>query len=235
MSEDPRDERPLDREDDEAGERADEISLDELDEESASLLGERDESGAAPPTPEQAPVIDDLPSEEREGDEINLEDLDEATAGYFEVSAVEGTGPAEQSRNEPDEDEMYEVEAVPAPRSEQHEPPPPRSYEQYQAPPSQAGRSTYHSSAQHSEAASDGESIRRLHNVEVEVVATLGTTRMQIKDILGLHVGSVVELHRLVGEPIDVTLNGRLIARGEVVVVDEKFAIRVNELAEPEE
>lgn len=77
-------------------------------------------------------------------------------------------------------------------------------------------------------------SIDMLRDVEVELTVVLGTTKMQIKHILGLRPGSVVELNRLAGEPVDILINKTLIARGEVVVVDEKFAIRVIEIVPPE-
>jgi flagellar motor switch protein FliN/FliY len=76
--------------------------------------------------------------------------------------------------------------------------------------------------------------IDLLRDVEVELTVELGSTRMLIKHILGLRPGSVVELNRLAGEPVDIVINKTLIARGEVVVVDEKFAIRVIEIVPPD-
>jgi flagellar motor switch protein FliN/FliY len=73
-----------------------------------------------------------------------------------------------------------------------------------------------------------------LRDVEVELTVELGSTKMLIKHILGLRPGSVVELNRLAGEPVDIVINRKLIARGEVVVVDEKFAIRVVEIVPPD-
>lgn len=78
------------------------------------------------------------------------------------------------------------------------------------------------------------QTIDLLRDVEVELTVELGSARMQIKHILGLRPGSVVELNRLAGEPVDIMINKTLIARGEVVVVDEKFAIRVVEIVPPE-
>jgi flagellar motor switch protein FliN/FliY len=232
MNEEPQDPKLQDTDLPAAEDDADEISMDELDEDAAKLFDLEEPPGERP-TPIVAPRGDDSSSASRDDDEISLEDLDADTAGFFEVSAVGGDEGERASDGQPDDsgDGMFEVQAAPAARSERE-----GERAQPSQPPSQAQRSSYHSSAQHSHVTTgESESIRRLQNVEVEVVATLGTTRMQIKDILGLHVGSVVELHRLVGEPIDVTLNGRLIARGEVVVVDEKFAIRVNEIAASDE
>jgi flagellar motor switch protein FliN len=82
-------------------------------------------------------------------------------------------------------------------------------------------------------APNEGSSIDLLLDVMLKVNVELGRSTMSIKDILALGPGSVVELDRLAGEPVDVFLNGTLIARGEVVVVDEKFGVRVTEIVTP--
>ena len=69
-----------------------------------------------------------------------------------------------------------------------------------------------------------------LMDVMLQVVVELGRTRMPLRQVLDLQQGSVVELDRLAGEAVDVYVNERLIARGEVVVVDDKFGVRVTEL-----
>jgi flagellar motor switch protein FliN/FliY len=69
-----------------------------------------------------------------------------------------------------------------------------------------------------------------LHHVEMEVTAELGRTRMSVRDLLSLAPGTVIELDRLAGGPADLLVNGRLIARGEVVVIDENFGIRITEI-----
>jgi flagellar motor switch protein FliN/FliY len=69
-----------------------------------------------------------------------------------------------------------------------------------------------------------------LHEVALGVTAELGRTRMLVRDVLGLAPGSVIELDRAAGSPVDVLVNGSLIARGEVVVVDEEFGIRITEV-----
>jgi flagellar motor switch protein FliN/FliY len=73
-------------------------------------------------------------------------------------------------------------------------------------------------------------SLDMLHDVEMAVTVELGRTRMTVRDILGLGPGTVVELDRAAGAPVDVVVNGTLIARGEVVVIDEEFGIRVTEI-----
>lgn len=73
-------------------------------------------------------------------------------------------------------------------------------------------------------------SIASLSEVEMTVSVELGRTKIPIKDLLNLHNGSVVQLDRPVTQPVDIFVQGTLIARGEVVVVDECFAVRVTEL-----
>jgi len=72
-----------------------------------------------------------------------------------------------------------------------------------------------------------------LHDVEMEVSAELGRTRMSVRELLSLSPGAIVELDRAAGSPADLLVNGRLIARGEVVVVDENFGIRITEIVSP--
>ena len=72
--------------------------------------------------------------------------------------------------------------------------------------------------------------IDMLMDVPLTVTIELGRTEMSLKQALELNQGSVIELSRLAGDPIDVFVNERLIARGEVVVVDDKFAVRITEL-----
>ena len=69
-----------------------------------------------------------------------------------------------------------------------------------------------------------------LLDVSLEVSVDLGHSQMTIREVLGLRNGSVIELDKLAGEPVDVSVNGTLIARGEVVVVDEKFGVRITEV-----
>ncbi|MEU4213872.1 flagellar motor switch protein FliN [Actinoplanes sp. NPDC026623] len=72
-----------------------------------------------------------------------------------------------------------------------------------------------------------------LHDVEMEVSAELGRTRMSVRELLSLIPGAIVELDRAAGSPADLLVNGRLIARGEVVVIDENFGIRITEIISP--
>jgi flagellar motor switch protein FliN/FliY len=74
--------------------------------------------------------------------------------------------------------------------------------------------------------------IEMLHGVDMEVTVELGRTRMTVRDLLALTPGAVLELDRAAGSPADLLVNGRLIARGEVVVVDEDFGLRVTEIVD---
>lgn len=71
-----------------------------------------------------------------------------------------------------------------------------------------------------------------LLDVKMPLIVELGRSRMLIRDILELGPGSVIELDKAAGEPVDLLVNGRLIARGEVVVIDENFGLRITELAD---
>jgi flagellar motor switch protein FliN/FliY len=76
----------------------------------------------------------------------------------------------------------------------------------------------------------EGADLSRLHDVPVELAVEIGRTRMTIGQTLELRPGSVVSLNRLAGEPVDLLINGKPIARGEVVVIDEEFGLRVTDV-----
>ncbi len=77
--------------------------------------------------------------------------------------------------------------------------------------------------------------IEVLLDIPLQVVVELGHTEMPIQKILDLGPGSVVELNRLAGEPINILVNGKLVARGEVVVVDENFGVKITNIISPME
>ena len=77
--------------------------------------------------------------------------------------------------------------------------------------------------------------IGRVLDLSLPISVELGRTTMLIKDILNLVPGSVVELDRIAGEPVDILANGKLIAKGEVVVIDENFGVRIVDIVEPGE
>ncbi len=90
---------------------------------------------------------------------------------------------------------------------------------------------------------SDEDEVRRSEEINLEAVLDipvtlsieLGRTRLSIRELLALSPGAVVRLDRPAGEPLDILVNGCLLARGEVVVVNDRFGIRITEIASPEE
>ena len=78
------------------------------------------------------------------------------------------------------------------------------------------------------------ENLRVLENIEVKLTVEVGSTEIKIRDLLRLNEGSVVELDRLAGDPLDILANGVKIAKGEVVMVGERFGIRFTEVTNPE-
>jgi flagellar motor switch protein FliN/FliY len=79
----------------------------------------------------------------------------------------------------------------------------------------------------------DAGSIELLMDVPLRISVELGRTRMSVRQVLELQSGSVVELDRMAGDAVDVLVNDRLMARGEVVVVNDKFGIRITEIITP--
>lgn len=69
-----------------------------------------------------------------------------------------------------------------------------------------------------------------LMHVPLTVTAELGTSKMSVSEVLKLGTGSIIELDRLAGGPVDLLVNNKLVARGEVVAVDENFGVRITEL-----
>lgn len=72
-------------------------------------------------------------------------------------------------------------------------------------------------------------------DIPLQLTVELGRTKLLVKDVLQLNQGSVVELTKLAGEPLDVFVNSKLVARGEAVVVNEKFGIRLVDIVSPNE
>lgn len=77
--------------------------------------------------------------------------------------------------------------------------------------------------------------IEMLGDVDLEVVVELGRTEMLVEDVLKLGPGAVVELDKLAGDPVDIYVNDRHVARGEVLVLNDNFCVRINEIVEPED
>ena len=77
--------------------------------------------------------------------------------------------------------------------------------------------------------------LENILDIPLTICMEVGKTKISIRNLLQLNQGSVVELDRLAGEPLDVTVNGTLIAHGEVVVINEKFGIRLTDVVSPME
>ena len=81
---------------------------------------------------------------------------------------------------------------------------------------------------------SSTENLRVLENIDVALTVEVGGAEIKIKELLRLGEGSVVELDRLAGDPLDILANGTMIAKGEVVMVGERFGIRFVEIVDPQ-
>jgi flagellar motor switch protein FliN/FliY len=103
------------------------------------------------------------------------------------------------------------------------------------APPSESVAPASFASFGASAAPAAPNDINMILDIPVQLTVELGRTRIPIKNILQLAQGSVVELEALAGEPMDVLVNGYLIAQGEVVVVNDKFGIRLTDVVTPSE
>lgn len=82
---------------------------------------------------------------------------------------------------------------------------------------------------------SEDSSLDILHDIPLEISVELGRVRMVVKDILDISAGSIIEIDKAAGEPVDVLVNGRLVARGEVVVIEDNFGVRITEILSPQE
>jgi len=101
---------------------------------------------------------------------------------------------------------------------------------------SSAGQAASDDGSTESIPAGDGAmGLEFIHDVRLRVTVEFGRTNMTIKDIMGLSTGSVIELNKISGEPLDVRLNAKLVARGEAVIVNDCFGIRVTEIVSPED
>ncbi|HET7838270.1 MAG TPA: flagellar motor switch protein FliN, partial [Rectinemataceae bacterium] len=90
-------------------------------------------------------------------------------------------------------------------------------------------------SLQMQQASPESGNIGLIMDVFMEMTVELGRTRKLIKEILGMGEGTIIELDKLAGEPVDILVNHKLIAKGEVVVIDENFGVRVTEIVSPME
>lgn len=102
-------------------------------------------------------------------------------------------------------------------------------------PPEPAQQADFEELDAANKAGNKEKNIEFLLDIPLEVTVKLGQSRMIIKDLLSLNQGSVIELDKLAGEPMDIFVNDKMIARGEVVVVNEKFGVRLTDILSPAE
>lgn len=76
--------------------------------------------------------------------------------------------------------------------------------------------------------------LNLLYDVPLEISVELGRVKMMVRDVLGLGTGAIIEIDKAAGEPVDVMVNGRLVARGEVVVIEDNFGVRITEIVQQE-
>ncbi len=86
-----------------------------------------------------------------------------------------------------------------------------------------------------SEQDSDKKNLEFILDIPLQVTVELGRTKLLVKDVLQLNQGAVIELSKLAGEPLDIFVNSKLVARGEAVVVNEKFGVRLVDIVSPNE
>ncbi len=78
-------------------------------------------------------------------------------------------------------------------------------------------------------------SSKFIENVPLLIIAEIGRTQISVQKVLNLKKGNLVEFNKIVGEPMDVVVGGRLMARGEIVVVNERYGVRISEVTRPDE
>ncbi len=179
-----------------------------------------------PETPEASEAAEPETPEASEAAEPETPKEPEAAAEETPEASAEGPG----GRNEEEEKELEDAMLKMLDDLPQEE----SSADDISFEKSSASKAEFQQLSQPS-GSSEPSNIDLLMDVNLPVSIELGRTKMSISDILALGPGSVVELARLAGEPVDVMVNHKLVARGEVVVVDENFGVRITQLITPEE
>lgn len=77
--------------------------------------------------------------------------------------------------------------------------------------------------------------IEFVHDVPLKLSVEIGQATLSVREILAMNIGKLVEFTKVVGEPMDITVSGRLMARGEIVVVNERYGVRISEVTRPDE
>ncbi len=150
-----------------------------------------------------------------------------------QLSLVEGAGhPEAESRPSEEYEEEPQVKSTPSPPEEEEPVQEQRSAERSETV--QAQKMDFEQ-LEPDPKSRDAGSIEILKDIPLQLTVRLGKSRMTIKEILELGKGSIIELDRLAGEDVDLLVNGKLIAKGEVVVIEENFAFRIKKIISPME
>ncbi len=139
------------------------------------------------------------------------------------LAAVEGEPTGDGPDAEPEDWGAQAAQADSPPEREQTETPSVVDLPSFDLPPSGGGNGA-------GGASYGAGGMGRVRDIPLDVTVELGRTRLLIRDILDLGTGSIIELDKLAGEPVDLFANGLLVARGEVIVIDDNFGVRVTEI-----
>ena len=118
--------------------------------------------------------------------------------------------------------------AAPIPQSQPQTQPQPQPAPQPKQPPVEVSQPSFQTLDGHAQV--EGDNLDLLMDIPLNLSVVLGTSKKSVRDILSLNTGSVIELERLTDEPLDILLNGKLIAQGEVVVINDNFGVRITNI-----
>ncbi|MCE8034538.1 flagellar motor switch protein FliN [Billgrantia tianxiuensis] len=182
-----------------------------------------------PKKPDQNVSDDDWAAamSEQENNDSTVDD-DPWAEAMAEQEAAEATA-SEGSDDDPWAEALAEQEAVEAAADEA-----PAAANAQASAPQSAGDRVFRPLDRGSESGAPRD-LEMIMDIPVKLTVELGRTKLTIKQLLELAQGSVIELDGLAGEPMDILINGYLIAQGEVVVVDDKYGIRITEIITPSE
>lgn len=170
---------------------------------------------------------------------LNME-VDSGTYNLPEDTYKSPAPSVEQNRQRAPEPPVQQMYSQPQPYAQQM--PAPQSYQPdygYAQPEPRQHREPVNVSPAHFQNFEDGrimldkKNINLIMDVPLQVTVELGRTEKLIKDILEFSPGSIIELDKLAGEPVDILVNGKAIAKGEVVVIDESFGVRITDIIHP--
>ncbi|MGM0535177.1 MAG: flagellar motor switch protein FliN [Pseudomonadota bacterium] len=142
---------------------------------------------------------------------------------------------SEQQDTAPAEDDDPWAEAMAEQAAAESNEPEPTPQEPETTPAAHSAGSSVFRPLEAGEGATAGRDLEMIMDIPVKLTVELGRTKLTIKQLLELAQGSVIELDGLAGEPMDILINGYLIAQGEVVVVEDKYGIRITEIITPSE